>query len=492
MSKLFILVLSITGLLASCSPGTVSPLPLLTVTTLPTITPSPAPSATPTITPYPSLQTQGPYLLFTRDNKNLTLMDADGGGRRQIRLPDEGYINDELNHSVSGDGRWLAFFTGSTKEPYDLALNIFNLKAETVLPITNLLAPAYPENLMLTTLNQDFCPAEIPDCQAGAIRTDFETAITRTIAWSPDSKTLAFAAQIDGPSSDVYLYSVEKGSIRRLVDDLENVWSIRWSPDGNKVLYENFQSGIYTFTELYIADPEVSAVQSPKSFPTPAFWEIGGWIDNNLLFVYDSGDGGAPHNLRYLNIETGQTNLFWTYETEIFGLYPELHGVMLALPPEVVEYYQIQMEPGTYFFSMEGNPTQLSQEIYLPVYHQNIFTDSLLARKDNDLYLIRISESTIQLIKEGVDFQHSPRRSPDKKWLMVEGADGLQLYSETLELINSWEFRNTEMTWRPDSAGLILFIDTAMYYLPIPDGEPLLIEDCAPDSCNVRGYVWLP
>jgi hypothetical protein len=75
---------------------------------------------------------------------------------------------------------------------------------------------------------------------------------------------------------------------------------------------------------------------------------------------------------------------------------------------------------------------------------------------------------------------------------MVEGYDGLQLFSENLELVKSWEIRNSEMIWRPDSAGLLLFIDTAMYYLPIPDGEPILVEDCAPDYCSIRDYVWLP
>jgi hypothetical protein len=48
------------------------------------------------------------------------------------------------------------------------------------------------------------------------------------------------------------------------------------------------------------------------------------------------------------------------------------------------------------------------------------------------------------------------------------------------------------MIWRPDSIGLLLFIKTAMEYLAIPDGEPTLIEDCAPDYCSIHDYVWLP
>ena len=101
-------------------------------------------------------------------------------------------------------------------------------------------------------------------------------------------------------------------------------------------------------------------------------------------------------------------------------------------------------------------------------------------------------EGLATLVQENVDFQHSPRLSPDRKWLMVEGYDGLQLYSENLKLIKSWEIRNTEMIWRPDSLGILLSMDTSMYYLPVPDGEPNLIEACAPDPCSIRNYVWLP
>src|SRR5262249_36684916 len=151
----------------------------------PTITPFPTPSARPTITPYPPLQTQGPYLLFAHDNKNLILMDADGGGRKQIRLSGDGYIGWDIKNSVSPDGKWIAYFTGSTDEPYDLTLNLLDTEDETTFPVVALLAPGYPENLMLTTLNKDLCPDDIPNCQAGFTRSDFESAITRTIAWSP-------------------------------------------------------------------------------------------------------------------------------------------------------------------------------------------------------------------------------------------------------------------------------------------------------------------
>jgi hypothetical protein len=217
-----------------------------------------------------------------------------------------------------------------------------------------------------------------------------------------------------------------------------------------------------------------------------------GWVDNNLLLIYDSGDGGAPHNLRYLNIETQQTKSIWKYELEIFAADTELHGLIFALPPEIVEYYQLQITPGTYFISIDGKQTKISDEIYMPIWNQGSSIDSFLAGKGGELSMVKTDGFAIEQITKNVDFKHSPRLSPNKKWLMVEGYDGLQLYSENLKLIKSWEIRNSEMIWRPDSMGLFLFIKTAMYYLSVPDGEPTLIEDCAPDYCSIRDYVWLP
>src|SRR5687768_1971662 len=93
----------------SCAPATVSSIPRSTTT------------------PYPPLQTQGPYLLFMRDQKNLTIMDANGSGSKPIQLPEDGYIAAQrdlsFENAVSPDGKWLAYFTGSIQEPYNLALN---------------------------------------------------------------------------------------------------------------------------------------------------------------------------------------------------------------------------------------------------------------------------------------------------------------------------------------------------------------------------------
>jgi hypothetical protein len=48
----------------------------------------------------------------------------------------------------------------------------------------------------------------------------------RRIDWSPDGTLLAFASQNPGPSSDLYIYSPENGTVRPLNTDLEHVFNV--------------------------------------------------------------------------------------------------------------------------------------------------------------------------------------------------------------------------------------------------------------------------
>lgn len=117
MTKRLIPLLILLCLLGSCAPAPAASTSTPTATPYPSRTPHPTQTPIPTATPYPPLQTEGPYLLFTYDNKNFTIMDADGSGRRQFQLPNDGHVGWNFNKFVSPDEKWLAYFTGSIDEP---------------------------------------------------------------------------------------------------------------------------------------------------------------------------------------------------------------------------------------------------------------------------------------------------------------------------------------------------------------------------------------
>lgn len=246
MNKRFISLLLMTLILGSCAPAPTSPTPPSTSTLPPTRTLHPTQTTIPTATLYPSLQTDGPYLLFTYDNKHFTIMDADGTGQKQFQLPNEGYVYD-LNSAISSDGKWLGYFTGSKDEPHDLALNLLNLSNGSSQIISHLIASNFPENLEPVTetvqvLESDTDCFNNMSCKIELVESAFKSSI-ESFAWSPNSQEIVFAAQIDGPSSDIYIYKLADSSIRRLTNDLENIYSIEWNPSGEKILYLNSLPG---------------------------------------------------------------------------------------------------------------------------------------------------------------------------------------------------------------------------------------------------------
>lgn len=259
-------------------------------------------------------------------------MDADGSGRKHFQLPNGGYIWD-LEQAVSPDGKWLAYFTGSAAEPYDLALNLLNLEDQVSLLVSNLIAPGFPENLEPVTETIWFTEFDADcskdaNCRLRAVEISFTEGIWR-FDWSPDSQSIAFAAQIDGPSSDVYIYNLGDKAIQRLTNEIENVGlMISWSPNGEKILYESTEPGTgYSYYYLHIADPKVESSQSPAAIAGGIFWHGEGWINENSYLISSGGDGAPPHNFRYINTDTHQVKDVWKYAAESFFIDTQRGGI---------------------------------------------------------------------------------------------------------------------------------------------------------------------
>jgi len=476
MTKRLIPLLLMTLLLESCGPAVLPPprTAIVTQTIVPSETPRPTQTAIPTATPYPSLQTEGPYLLFTYDNRNFIIMDADGSGRKQFHLPNDGYVWD-LEKAVSPDGKWLAYYTGSADEPYNFALNLLNLEDEAGFQIASLIAPGFPENLEPVTKTIEFIEYDTdcsndPKCQLSIVESAFMEGI-RVLDWSPDGQSLAFVAQVDGPSSDIYVFSMKEQSIYRLTDALENIAQIDWAPNGEKILYLNSVPGrVYTAYYIYVADPKNKSPQHPKAIDGGKFWSWEGWMNDNAYLISSGGEGAPPAFFRYINTDTLQTKVIWNPESEIFTIHSELHALLITLTSEEAELYQTQLKSGTYVAYVDGRKIKISDEIYEPL-SEPAFPDSFFAKGDGNLYNVKLNNFTVMLIKENADFTHLPRISPNRKWFIIGDHDKLQLYSEGLELIKSWNIYPWGITWEPNSTGVFLYDygENMLYYLSIPN-----------------------
>lgn len=497
MKKSLIALLLVILLFGGCAPAPASLTPPPTATATQTKTPHPTQTAIPTATPYPPLQTDGPYLLFTHDNKNFTIMDADGSGQKQFQLPNDGYVHD-LNSAVSPDGKWLVYFTGSKDEPHDLTLNLLNLSNGSSQIISHLIASNFPENLEPVTETVQVFESDTDcfsnmSCKIGLVESAFKSSI-ENFAWSPNSQEIAFAAQIDGPSSDIYIYKLADSSIRRLTNDLENIYSIEWTPSAEKILYLNSLPGrIYTSRTLKIADPKSKSVQNPKSIYEGAFWRKHGWINENSYLISSGGEGASDQYFQYINVETQQFKTIWPYTAEYIVIDRTNEKIALTTIPS--GYLDNEPKEGTYTLSIDGNYSKITNDLF--VLYEAFRESQVLGWRNDQIYSISL-DGNITLIGPSEWDQHQrPIASPNQKWiLLLENKSKITLYLvDTYKQIKAWNIDEYiyRISWRPDSLGIFLSTETHIYYLPIQNGEPILLDNCPPNNfCGYKDFVWLP
>jgi hypothetical protein len=71
--------------------------------------------------------------------------------------------------------------------------------------------------------------------------------------------------------------------------------------------------------------------------------------------------------------------------------------------------------------------------------------------------------------------QTIPVPSPDGSWLALSGKT-LRLYTPSWELAQEIPTASSSVIWRLDSAGLFFVDGKSLFYLPVPNGQPELVE----------------
>jgi WD40 repeat protein len=461
------------------SPATV--FPTLTSSPLPTATELPA---TPTLTPEPGLRTNGPYFGYFRhvpgwSDPQFVLMDADGGGRKIIDLPDE--ITDTSPISVryvSPDGKWMAFYTGYAGREnekmlspgtYDLTLNLLDLTTGEKQIITPLLSRDYPNNFVeaVKEINDSYIRPE--DLQLAFL------AITQAIAWSPDGKYLAFAGQMDGLSSDLYLYDMTTKNIQRLSNDNGELQSILWSPDGKWILHE---SG---FSIDLMAEDNISVVAVDNSSVRDLgnAWRSS-WLNSHEILEYHFGI--ERYQLRLVDVATGKITEIWrgqfdSYEVDPTGNWIAVHALTSAIYPEKelpgFAYGSIQLinlkslerlqnpdplpePPGRFLRAKDGTI------ILLPNFAR--FDGGEISASPNMKYWAEIVDHNVKIYT--------------RDWTLVRE---FSIPPQDTNLDNSqwnpqWPF---DIQWSPDSSGLFLVygrLKQSLYLVNISNGDVNLIE----------------
>jgi Tol biopolymer transport system component len=144
------------------------------------------------------------------------------------------------------------------------------------------------------------------------------------VAWSPDSKKLAFVGSPDG-QMDIYVTSIDGPATRVSSDDWREV-NPRWSPDGKSLVWEALDErlGEHHIGVLLAGEKEPHFVDM-SSLRSQLGWDAGtvvvfpepiDWATNRLVYLYPKADRG-PGGIWVYDI--GSDTLRQLYDGSILG-----------------------------------------------------------------------------------------------------------------------------------------------------------------------------
>jgi hypothetical protein len=278
------------GLACLCLPGTIVPtsIPSLMVTPTPSL---PAPITQTPIISIGELNAEGPWLLMETD-QGLWAANPDGSGMTQLTEAD--YWLGSLQDAIQPVGNQIVFISPGNFDFHHMALNLLSLPDGHVTKISDLTSPE-------TESYADMSPG---DTGLEALRAIREQV---SYAWSPDGTKLAFVGVMDGPTAEIYFYSVSSREIQRVShDDAQDYWP-SWSPDGSHLLYfaaEGFGTGAgYGMSGVWSAREDGSNV-TQLYIPNSAVEELVGWLNSTTAVIDSWNTGCGSAELRLFDIRT--------------------------------------------------------------------------------------------------------------------------------------------------------------------------------------------
>jgi len=441
-----------------------------------------------------------------RDGKQeiVVLLDADGKGRKEVLLPTDGhYFSYDLSH-LSPDGKWLAYYKGSPNDfqysveyppqgPYDLSLYLINFETKESKLITPLLSNDFPNNFQKQA--DIFYTSSIPTDLSSPnnnipleLYRSFINGI-RSAAWSPDSRYLAFAGQMNGLSSDLYVYDMESQSIRQLSNDSEEIQQISWSPDGKSVLY----GSAYEIGEGMISSNYISSVDG-ISFRTLWNSNICGnpevWMNDFTYLEYDAVNVRGRFDLKSVDTKTGNIAVYWdgSFHSHAFDNQKRLILVSSSIDP----YYPNDVIEGLYLVNAAtGQQTRIADGQWLIEFFGVGERRFVVSRWQNRDYVpTYFVNSNGSLTKIEGDIK-TISASPDGKYWLTIG-DKISIFTSNYDLVRDVNLPSNlkkdfglNPIWSPVSGGLFLQYyyspliqpnDDSLYYLNILSGGLISVE----------------
>ena len=477
--------------------------PLPTVTIAPTVTPaSPVIASTTLPTAQPEKPTSaaqaGPANRVTRDMPQLIFPTANGlmsvaANGTSLRLFSDAQpaIVHQLEDGMAPVGGWVAFASGDnpmTPDPEGkgpLTLNLLNVVDGTLTPITPLFSTDMEKAIKAAVTTGDRTDA----IEAGiAIVNNSDT-----LKWSPDGRYLAFIAAIDGSSSDVYSYDRETGKINRLTDGANQAANLFWSPDSHWIVHEeveSFGSGAgWNVKAVWAAAPDNSSTRKLYDATSSGGEMFVEWLTPNKFLVYSWTMMGLQ-NVRLVNLDTGEAHRIGPeFPVVAVAVDPEAQTLLTAVDSDTAR--SNNLKGGLYLASGAQQPHLIAPGNWYEVRWLPL-AQLFFAKGENGV----ISVTPDGAVKKYEGEEALPIDSLDGAWLLAWGDGnytspiGLRFYTPTGELKRTLTSDSAAFaTWSPDASGVFYQCDGQMYFVEIPNGEPVLMGETTARELSNIGWV---
>jgi len=435
------------------------------------------PASTPTLaaplqetTPTPaSLAASGPWALFSND-EGMWVANQDGSALTNlIPEPVEGVY--DLNNAVSPDGRYLAFLTARDTF-HDLTLHVIILpEGENVLQLPLTSSQTEPDD----------------DAIQGDPMLEIASAISlpENPVWSPDGRFLAFLGAHEGPTSDLYKYSLESGEVTQLTDGISQGIKPTWSPDGEYIVH----SGVSTLGTGagYDLDAVWAALADGSDVLTLYRPESGdeiwlGWADAETLLVYSWSAVCEAYNLRAVNVVANEIHPLWENNFHTAALDPDSGTLALAVR-EAFPMCGDEVAVGLYLIFPYGQETiqvATDQDVTIDRTSELIWSDEreqFLMGTENGLVAINTSGELNRIPAPGAN---SPVLSPDGSMLAwrftsLQDSVGVWVAEWDTEPRQIYDQNAGWALWTANDSLLFIGSD-GMYLAREPDFEPVLVQ----------------
>ncbi|NIM96420.1 MAG: hypothetical protein GTO18_22195 [Anaerolineales bacterium] len=325
------------------SPTDTLPEPIPSATFEPTEVPAEPATSTPlpTESPAPILETEtglspdGPWWIISAE-EGIYAVNADGSGMTQFIGQEIFPTYDSFVDAPSG-GR-LAFTAWDPNTDQE-TLYILELPAGEIKEVTSLssgVGPIYQGDPLFEARQY--------------------IASGSNLAWSPDGMHLAFTGFIDGPTLDLYAYSVQDGVLTRLTDGFTAALWPSWASNGTDIYFFGVP-GLLT-GEGPVAENvwavAIGGVGGYKLYQASVedYDTFVGWLDADTLLTQS---GIVPSNLRTINLPTGDVTTVWENDFNHFDFDPVSRTFLLGVRSFTAEDNP-DLQQGLYIADAWGNP----------------------------------------------------------------------------------------------------------------------------------------